>query len=108
MPDARGGERAGRERPAAGLCVARDRAEQSPQQRARRAVRERAVPGHALAPAKEPRTEHVVGAPARHRFKHAFEVGGVVLAVAVDVERRGIALVAGYLQARAQGSPEPL
>jgi hypothetical protein len=106
VPDAGGGERAGRERAAAGLSIARDRADQEADDRAGRAVGERAVPRHALAVAEEARAEHVVRAPARNRFEHPFEVGRVVLGIAVDVDRCGISLVARELKTRAQGGAE--
>jgi hypothetical protein len=101
VPDAGGGERAGRESAAAGLGIARHCSEQEPEQRARRAVGERAVPRHSLTATQEARAEHVVRAPARDRFKHPLEVGHVVLAVTVDIERCGVPLVAGDLKARA-------
>ncbi len=66
------------------------------------------MPRHALAAAEKARAEHVVRAPARDRFEHPLEVGRVVLAIAVDVERRGVPLVARDLQASAKGGAESL
>jgi hypothetical protein len=106
VPDAGGGERAGRKRAAAGLGIARHRPEQEANESARRAVRERAMPRHALTPTEEARAEHVIRASARDRFEHALELGRVVLAVTVDVHRCRIPLVASYLQSRAQGGAE--
>ena len=56
--------------------------------------------------AEEARAEHVVRASARDRLEDALEVGGVVLAVAVEVHGGGVALVAGDLEAGAQGGAE--
>jgi hypothetical protein len=64
------------------------------------------VPGHALASAKEARAEHVVRASTCHRLEDTLEVRRVVLAVAVEVNRGGVALVAGDLEAGAQGGAE--
>ena len=92
----RGGrERAGGEGAVAGLAVARDGLHQRAEQRARaRGWRASRCQRHALAPAEEARAEHVVGAAARDRVEHALEVGRVVLAVAVEVDGGGVALVA--------------
>jgi len=106
VPDAGRRERARRERAIARLAVARDRAEQEAEQRAGGAVRQRAVPRHALAPAQEARAEHIVGTAARHRSEHALEVSRVVLSVAVEVDGGGVAVVAGQLQTRAEGGAE--
>jgi len=65
------------------------------------------VPRHALALAEEARAEHVVGPAACHRLEQAPEVGGVVLAVAVEVDGSGVALVARDREAGAQGGAEP-
>jgi len=96
--DARGGEGAGRERAVAGLAVARHRLHEEAERGARCPVRERAVPAHAVARAKEARAEDVVGATTRHRLEHAGEAGGVVFAVAVEVDGGGVALVPGDLE----------
>jgi hypothetical protein len=64
------------------------------------------MPGHALAIAHEARARDVVGAPAGDRVEHPLEVGREVLAVSVDVDRCGVALVAGQLEACAQCGAE--
>jgi hypothetical protein len=102
VPDSGGRERACGEGAVAGLAVARDRAEEDAEQRARGAVRERPVPRHALAPAEEARAEHVVGAAPCHRLEQTLEVRGVVLAVAIDVHGGVVALVACDLEPRAK------
>ena len=102
--DARGRERAGREGAVAGLAVARRRsASGSRAARWSRGSRASRCQRHAVAPAEEARAEHVVGAPARDRLEHAREVGGVVLAVAVEVDGGGVALVARDARARCAG-----
>jgi hypothetical protein len=58
------------------------------------------MPRHAVAVAEEARADHVLRATARDRLEHAREVGGVVLAVTVEVDRRGVALVARQLEPR--------
>jgi hypothetical protein len=105
--DPRERERAGREGAVAGLAVARHGLHQAPERRARRAVGELAVAAHSLAPAEEARTEHIVRAATRHRIEHAREVRGVVLAVAVEVDRGGVALVARELEPRTKRRAEP-
>ena len=65
------------------------------------------MPAHALAPAEEARAEHVVRAPPRHGIEHSREVGGVVLAVTVEVDGGGVALVARVLEAGAKRRAEP-
>jgi len=64
------------------------------------------MPAHPVARAEEARAEHVVGAPAGNRVEHALEIRGVVLAVAVEVDGGGVALVAGDLEPGAQGGAE--
>jgi hypothetical protein len=64
------------------------------------------VPAHPVARAEEAGAEHIVGAPARDRIEHALEIRGVVLAVAVEVDGGGVALVAGDLEPGAQGGAE--
>ena len=64
------------------------------------------MPAHALAVPEEARAEHVVGAPAGDRLEHALDVGRVVLPVAVDVDRRGVALVASDLEPAAERGAE--
>jgi hypothetical protein len=104
--DPRERERAGREGAVAGLAVARHGLHQEPERRAGRAVGELAVPAHSLAPAEEARAEHVVRTATRHRIEHAREVRGVVLAVAVEVDRGGVALVARELEPRTKRGAE--
>jgi len=65
------------------------------------------VPAHALAAAEEARAEHVVGATAGDGLEHSGEAGRVILAVAVDVDGRGIALVPGDLEAGPKRGAEP-
>jgi hypothetical protein len=65
------------------------------------------VPAHALAGAEKARAEHVVGAAAGDGLEHAGEAGRVVLAVPVDVDGRGIALVTGDLEAGPKRGAEP-
>jgi hypothetical protein len=65
------------------------------------------VPAHAVALAQEARPEHVLGAAARYRLEHAGQLGGVVLAVPVEVHRGPVAALAGELEARAQRGAEP-
>jgi len=91
-------QRAGREGAVAGLAVARDRLHEEAERGAGDPVREVPVPAHALARPEEARPEHVVRPAARDRLEHAREVGRVVLAVAVDVDGRGVALVAGCFE----------
>jgi len=55
---------------------------------------------------EEARPEHVLGAPARDRVEHALELGGVVLAVAVEVDGGVVVAVAGGLEAGAQRGAE--
>jgi hypothetical protein len=100
--DARGGEGPCGEGAHAGLGIARDGLGEEAEQPARGAVGERAVPAHALAGAEKARAEDVLGAPARDRLEDALEAGGVVLAVAIEVNGGGVALVAGGLEARAK------
>jgi hypothetical protein len=64
------------------------------------------MPAHALALAHEARAEHVVGAPAGDGLEHALEVGREVLAVAVEVDGGGVAVVAGDGQPGSQGRAE--
>ena len=64
------------------------------------------MPAHPVARAEEAGAEHVVGAPAGDRGEHALEIGGVVLAVAVEVDGGGVALVAGDFEPAAQGGAE--
>jgi len=106
VADAGSRERAGRQSAIAGLPVACDGLHEEAEQRARGAVGERAVPAHPLARAEEARAEHVVGAPAGDGLEHAVEVGGVVLAVAVQVDGCGVALVAGDLEPGAERGAE--
>jgi len=65
------------------------------------------MPAHAVPLSEEARAEDVVGAPACDRLEEAPEVGRVVFPVAVDVDRGGVAVVAGDLEARAERRPEP-
>ncbi len=65
------------------------------------------MPAHALAPAEEARAEHVVRASTRHGIEHPREVRGVVLAVAVEVDRGAIALVSRELEPGAKRGAEP-
>jgi len=99
-------ERSRRQGPVAGLAVARDRLHQAAEHGARQPVGEIAVPAHAVAPAEEARAEHVVGAAARHRLEHACEVRRVVLAVTVDVDGRGVSLVARALEPGAKSGAQ--
>jgi len=94
VADSGGGERLATERPIAALAVRDDRLHQRAEQSARQAVRERAVPRHAVAVAEEAGADHVLRAPARDRLEHALEVGGVVLAVPVEVDRGVVPAVA--------------
>jgi hypothetical protein len=64
------------------------------------------VPAHAVAAAEEARAEHVVGATSSDGLEHAGEAGGVVLAVAVEVDRGGVALVASRLETGAKAGAE--
>ena len=64
------------------------------------------MPAHAVAVAEEAGAENVVGAACGNGCEHGVEVGGVVLAVAVEVDRGGVAVVAGGVEARAQRGPE--
>ena len=66
------------------------------------AVREVAVPGHPVAAPEEARAEHVVGPSPRHRLEHAREVGRVVLAVAVEIDRGRVAVLARVRQPGAE------
>jgi len=99
-------ERPGGQGAVAGLAVARDGAHEEAEQRTGDAVRQRAVPAHTVAGAEEAGAEHVVGAPAGDRVEDAPEVRGVVLAVAVEVDGCGVALVTGDLEAGAQRGAE--
>jgi hypothetical protein len=60
------------------------------------------VPAHAVAVSEEARAERVVGPPASDRLEDALEVGRVVLAVPIQVDGGGVALVAGDLEPRAK------
>jgi len=106
MADAGRPERAGGQGAVPGLAVARHGAHEEAEQRAGNAIRERAVPAHPVAGAEEAGAEHIVGAPAGDRVEHAPEVRGVVLAVAVQVDGGGVALVTGDLEPRAQRGAE--
>jgi hypothetical protein len=55
---------------------------------------------------EEARAEHVVGATFGDGLEEAGEVRGVVLAVAVEVDGRRVALVARQLEPGAQGGAE--
>jgi hypothetical protein len=104
--DASAVEGAGREGSVARLAVARDRLHEEAEQGAGGAVGERAVPAHAVAVAEEARAKHVVGATASDGLEHAREVSGVVLTVPVEVDRGGVALVAGDFEAGAKGGAQ--
>ena len=65
------------------------------------------MPAHAVAVPQEARPEHVVGAAASDGVQDALEVDGLVLAIPVDVDGRGIALVASDLETGPQRGPEP-
>jgi hypothetical protein len=65
------------------------------------------VPGHALALAQEAGAEHVVGATGRHGGEHLRELGRVVLAVSVEVDRGVVATVAGVPEACPERRAEP-
>jgi hypothetical protein len=65
------------------------------------------VPAHAVATAEEARAEDVVGTAARYGLEDAIEVRGVVLAVAVEVDGGGVALLAGDLETRSERCPQP-
>jgi len=108
VADAGGGERLASERPVAALAVRDDRLHQRAEQCARHAVRERAVPRHAVAVAEEARPDHVLSAAARDRLEHALEFGGVVLAVAVEVDRGVIVAVASGGEALSDGRAQPV
>jgi hypothetical protein len=56
--------------------------------------------------AEEARAQHVVGAPACDRLEDPREVGRVVLAVAVEVDGGGVALVARDAEPEAKSGPE--
>jgi hypothetical protein len=94
VSDAGDGERPRGEGAVTGLGVARHGVREEAEQRARGAVGQRAVPAHAVAAAEEARAEDVVGPAARHGLEDDLEVGRVVLAVTVDVDGGGVALVA--------------
>jgi hypothetical protein len=64
------------------------------------------VPAHAVAIAEETRPERIVGTAARHGREHALQLGGVVLAVGIEVDGRRVALVAGDLEAGAKSGAE--
>jgi hypothetical protein len=66
------------------------------------------MPTHAVAVSQKARAEHVVGAPASDRLEDPLEVGRVVLPVSVEIDRRGIALVARDLEPRAKSGAKPL
>jgi hypothetical protein len=104
--DAGDGECSWREGAVAGLAVAGDGLHQEAEQRARRPVGKRAVPAHAVALPEEPRAEHVVRPATSDRREDALEVARVVLAIAVEVDGGGIALVARDLEPGAKGSAE--
>jgi hypothetical protein len=106
VPDAGGCECTGGERAVAGLGVARDGAEEEAEERARAAVRQRPVPGHAVSLVEEARAEHVVGAAACHRLEHALELRGVVLAVSIEVDGGRVTLVSRDLQPAAERRAE--
>ena len=65
------------------------------------------MPAHPVTVAEEARPQDVLGAAARDRLEHACEVGGVVLAVAVEVGGGAVAAVAREGQAGAESSAEP-
>jgi hypothetical protein len=64
------------------------------------------MPAHPVAVPEEARAEHVVGAPAGDRVQHTLEVRRGVLAVAVEVDRGGVALVPSELEPRAERRAE--
>lgn len=65
------------------------------------------MPAHALARSEEAGAEHVVRAPASDRVEHGGELRGVVLAVAVEVDRGRIPVLAGVREPGPQRRPEP-
>ena len=99
-------ERSRGEGAVAGLAVAGHGLHESAEQGTGGAVGERAVPAHPVARAEEAGAEHVVGAPAGDGLEHALEFGGVVLAVAIQVDRGAVALVAGDLEPSSERGAE--
>jgi hypothetical protein len=64
------------------------------------------VPAHAVAPAEEARSEHVVRPPARDRPEHPLKVTLVVLTVPIEIDRGGVPVVTSQLEARAKRGAE--
>jgi len=96
--DLGGGERATAERAVAGLGIRDHAPDQRSHDRARAPVGQRAVPAHPLAAAEEARAEHILRTPACDRVEQPREIGGVVLAVAIEVDGRRVAAVARVLE----------
>jgi hypothetical protein len=107
VADPRGLERTAAERAIAGLAVGDDRAHERSEQRAREPVGDVPVPGHSVGVAGEAGARDVPRAPARDRVQQSGELVRVVLAVAVEIDRRVVAAAARRLESLPHGGAEP-